>query len=143
MMKSLLKCVAMTTICSFPGVGFASAETTVPDSMIGTWDISRAACLGDAEAGRMQVSQDRLDFWYGHADFAELVRTGPVLFIATDLFQEGTVEPGPSREYYRIEQRDGPDRIAFNVKGKEPRILVRCDYDGLRPPRQEPAPAAN
>ena len=119
------------------------AAQTLPDTALGRWDVSPAACTAAATSlTAVDIGRATIGLYSGVAAVAEVERTGPVTFVAADYIQfEGVEDPGPpERTHFRLTQRDGPDRLTFRWQDVETVDLVRCDTEPFEPSAGPPSP---
>lgn len=124
-LRSCLSLAAALTSAGMPLAALAGSDA-VPVAMLGVWSVSQSACAEGITPTFLEVRRDALGFYYGQAEIVEVVAIGPVVFLHGDLRQEGQVDPGPVTAFYRLEQRDGPDRLRFRIKDIAAVDLVRC-----------------
>ena len=116
---------------------------SLPPGVVGTWDVSDNACAAPGTSvSRIEVATDRIDTFGGNALVREVVRTGPVTFAAADFEQtEGAAEIAPrTREHFRMDQREAPDRMRLVWKDVQTVDLVRCGGAIAAAPTPVPAP---
>lgn len=114
-------------------LSFAASPTfaeVLPDSVIGIWDTSTSRCeVPGTSITKIEIAEDMILTFGGDAIVRDIVRTGPITYIAADFLQiEGQAEIGlRERTYFRFTQREGPDQL--NVVWKDVFIvdLVRCN----------------
>lgn len=124
---------AATALCLAFGALPVLAQS-VPSDLVGTWDISEEACAATGTSfTRIVIAPDRIDTYGGNAVLREVDRSGDVTFAAGDFEQlEGAAEVQPrTRAYFRLDQRDGSDRMRFVWKDVQAVDLVRCETAGL------------
>ena len=129
---ALLACIAVP----------AGAQS-LPAELTGRWDISTEACdTPGTSQSQVDITALRIDTFGGIAEVREVKRTGPVVFVAADFQQLEGVEtvPAPSREYFRFEQRIGPDRLRMIWKDVQTTDLVRCGAAPTDSSAPSPAP---
>ena len=118
---------------------------SLPPNLVGSWDVSVASCAAPGTSvSRIDVAPGRIDTFGGNALVREVSRTGPVTFAAADFEQlEGAAEIAPrTREYFRMDQREGLDRMRLVWMGVQTIDLVRCAAAAAAP-ASVPAPAAS
>lgn len=105
---------------------------TLPTETRGSWDVSFEECrASETSMTQIDISANAISTFGGKAIVREIDRSGPVTFVAADFLQlEGAAEVGErERAYYRLTQRNGPDRLNFSWKDVHTVDLVRCDHD--------------
>ena len=105
---------------------------SLPPGVRGHWDVSSEACKAPGTSmTQIDIAADSIDTYGGDAIVREVDRSGPVTFVAADFLQrEGIAEPGTrERTYFRLTQRDGPDRLNLIWKDVQTVDLVRCAPD--------------
>ena len=124
MSNPLLPTVAAGVLAVMP----AYAQS-LPPELVGAWDVSAQACEATGTSvTRIDLASDRIETFGGNALVQEVERIGPVTFVAGDFQQlEGAAEIEPrTREYFRLAQRNGPDRLRFVWKDVQDVDLVKC-----------------
>lgn len=113
---------------------------SLPSDVFGRWDISAAECRTPGTSfTQIDIGAESIDTYGGDAIIREIDLSGPVTFVAADFLQtEGAAEPGRrKRTYFRLTQRDGPDRLNLIWKDVQTVDLVRCDTADPRDPSHE------
>ncbi|NEP17685.1 MAG: hypothetical protein F6J97_12400 [Leptolyngbya sp. SIO4C1] len=108
----------------------AAAELQLPNSVMGTFDRTQAACAETTTTSRLTILQDRLDFYYGYATVDRVVFRAGGYDIDAILFQlEGQVEVRPEAVEYRLEPNTQGDgiRLGASYFSEDRLSLVRCD----------------
>lgn len=106
----------------------AFAQSLLSD-VVGAWDISAEACaVSGTSLTRIEIAPDRIDTYGGNAVMREVEQIGAVIFVAADFQQlEGVEELAQrTRTYFRLSQKNGPDRMKFVWKDVQTVDLVRC-----------------
>ncbi|UMA67416.1 hypothetical protein LVO79_21445 (plasmid) [Roseivivax marinus] len=115
--------VAMISLAA-PALG-----QSLPNDVQGSWDVSPEECRATGTSmTQIDITADTIDTFGGDAIVREVERSGPVTFVAADFLQlEGAPVIGErERTYYRLTQRDGPDRLSVIWKDVQNVDLVRC-----------------
>jgi hypothetical protein len=102
---------------------------SLPPGLVGRWDVSQEACAASGTSvSQIDILPDRIDTFGGNAILREVEKIGDVTFVAGDFEQrEGAEQIAPrTGEYFRFDQRDGPDRMTFVWKDVQRTALVRC-----------------
>lgn len=103
--------------------------TTLPEAVIGTFDVSPDQCAPALTMARLRLTPDSLLFYYGYATVETVTpRDGGYDVEATLVQQEGQVEVRPEPATYRIEPEDSGRSLRFGAAsaGQPPSSLVRC-----------------
>ncbi len=154
-MRYLVGLVVALAACNPPAPDGARASTDaapdapsprsgdrMPEALLGTYDVDAAACSETTTMGRLVVSPDTLDFYYGYATVnAVAVRDGGYDVDATLYHLEGAVEVVPRPTTYRVDPAGGGLRL--DADGEvSPLSLVRCAA-GPRPDGGAASPPAS
>lgn len=124
---TILSAALAVAVASSASSASIAEESAVPETMLGVWNVSQDACAGGITPDWLEVTPGHLGFFYGHADIVGVERTGDVVFLRGDLRQEGQREPEAASTFYRLDQRNGANRLRFKVRDGDPVDLVRCD----------------
>ncbi|MGR3436322.1 MAG: hypothetical protein ACU0CO_15765 [Shimia sp.] len=123
MIRTLVLAAAVAALAS------PALAQSLPPEVVGSWDISAASCARPGTSvSQIDIAPDRIDTFGGNALLREVERIGTATFAAGDFEQtEGAAEVEPrTREYFRLSQPEGPDRMRFVWKGVQAVDLVRC-----------------
>ena len=119
-----------------------SPARSLPSGVVGSWDVSLASCAAPGTSvSRIDIAPERIDTFGGNALVREVTRIGTATFAAADFEQlEGAAEIAPrTREYFRLSQREGPDRMRFVWKDVQTVDLVRCEVQIAAAPAPAPS----
>ena len=117
---------------------------SLPNDVLGSWDVSAEECrTSGTSMTQIDIMPRTIDTYGGDAIVKDVERSGPVTFVAADYLQvEGAMETGEREpNYFRLTQREGPDRLNFRWKNVQTVDLVRCDTDTATSDRSTGAPS--
>lgn len=111
------------------GLAGSAFAQSLPARAVGSWDVSAEECRkAGTSVTQVDITRRGISTYGGNAIVRQVVLAGPVTFVAADFLQtEGVQELGPrARNYFRLTQRDGRDRLNIIWKDVQTVDLVRC-----------------
>ena len=111
-------------------VGTLELDTQLPESMLGTFDLTAEDCAKPGTTTRLTLSPDRFEFYYGYATVDTVARREEGYDVSATLFlQEGQIEVTPELAEYRIEPETEEGDIRFErvYEGSSMSSFVRCE----------------
>lgn len=122
------------------GLAAPALGQPLPTDVLGSWDVSAEECRASGTSmTQIVIAPGKIDTYGGDAIVRDVERSGPVTFVAADYLQiEGAVAMGErERNYFRLTQRDRPNRLNFRWKDVQTVDLVRCHDASTNPEPSE------